>query len=113
MTTHSTIAARHGSQVLTDRLAEAHVPYERIPHVRTDTARAEALALGVAPWQVAKTVILKSDDGFVRTVVPASTHVDLRKVRRVLGAQVELANEAEIAGAYPEFELGAVPPLGD
>ena len=113
MTTHSTIAARNGSQALTDRLAEAHVPYELISHVRTDTARAEALALGVPPWKVAKTVILKSDEGFVRAVVPATKHVDLHKVKRVLGTAVELANEAEIAGAYPEFELGAVPPIGD
>ena len=113
MNTHSTTVARKGSQVLTDRLAEAHVSYELIPHARTDTARAEALALGVAPWQVAKTVILKSDEGFVRAVVPASKHVDLRKVRRVLGTDVELADEVELAGAYPEFELGAVPPFGD
>jgi Ala-tRNA(Pro) deacylase len=40
----------------------------------------------------------------------------LRKVRAILQApDVRLATEQELAGAYPDFELGAVPPfaLGD
>jgi prolyl-tRNA editing enzyme YbaK/EbsC (Cys-tRNA(Pro) deacylase) len=46
-------------------------------------------------------------------VLPASERLDLRKVRDVLDrSDVELATEAQLSGAYPDYELGAVPPLG-
>lgn len=97
-----------------DRLDEARIPYDLISHRRTDTAVAEATAVGVSPWHVAKTIILTTPEGFVRAVLPASERIDLHKVRRILGSKdVELATEEVLAGAYPEFELGAVPPAGD
>jgi Ala-tRNA(Pro) deacylase len=98
---------------LVRELDRARVPYDLIPHERTMTALAEARAVGAEPQNVAKTVVLESEDGFVRAVLPASERVDLHKVREVLHArEVELATEATLAGAYPDFELGAVPPLG-
>ena len=57
-------------------------------------------------------MVLTTPDGFVRAVVSASDRLDLGKLRGILGTKdVELATEAVLAGAYPEFELGAVPPL--
>ena len=57
-------------------------------------------------------MVLTTPDGFVRAVLPASNRLDLGKLREILGTKdVELATEAVLAGAYPEFELGAVPPL--
>ena len=98
---------------LVRELDRARVPYELIPHEQTTTALAEARALGAEPQDVAKTVVLESEDGFVRAVLPASERVDLRKVRKLLHApELELATEATLVGAYPDFELGAVPPLG-
>lgn len=48
----------------------------------------------------------------MRAVLPASDRLDLGKLREILGTKdVELATEAILVGAYPEFELGAVPPL--
>ena len=93
-------------------LSDAVVHYDRLPHRRTTTARQEALAVGVREGDVAKTVILVAPTGFIRAVVPASKHVDLTKVRDLVGADVRLATEAELVGAYPMFELGAVPPFG-
>lgn len=106
MTTHT------APRTLIDRLEEADVAYELIPHRRTDTAAAEAEALGMEPRQVAKTIILTTPDGLALAVLPASERLDLHKVRLFLGTKdVELATEQILAGAYPEFELGAVPPL--
>jgi Ala-tRNA(Pro) deacylase len=100
-------------KALVDRLEQAHIPYELIPHRRTDTAVAEAEELGVDPSQVAKTIVLTTPTGFVLAVLPASERLDLHKVRDCVGTRdVNLATELVLAGAYPEFELGAVPPIG-
>jgi Ala-tRNA(Pro) deacylase len=86
---------------------------ELVPHRRTQSAAAEARAIGLEPSQVAQTLILSTPDGFVRALLPASERIDLRKVREVLDTPtVELASEGTLVGAYPEFELGAVPPVG-
>lgn len=100
-------------ETVVERLEQAHIQYELVPHRRTDTALAEAGALGVEPQEVAKTIVLSTPDGFVRAVIPASERLDLRKVRAVLDTKdVHLATEETLAGAYPDFELGAVPPIG-
>jgi Ala-tRNA(Pro) deacylase len=101
------------SETLIEALEAKHVAYEVIPHRRTHTAAAEARAIGVEPSHVAKTLVLSNGDGFVRAVVPANERIDLRKVRELLGSDdVRLATERALADAYPEFELGAVPPVG-
>jgi Ala-tRNA(Pro) deacylase len=95
-------------------LDRAGVDYELFDHPHTERAADEARAIGVAPEQVAKTIVLAADDGYVRAVVAASDHLDLHKVRDVLGRDkhVRLATEAELVIAYPMYELGAVPPFG-
>jgi Ala-tRNA(Pro) deacylase len=99
-------------KTLLDELDRAGVDYELIPHARTESATDEAAALGVPPREVAKTLVLTTPDGFVLAVLPASERLDLAKVREFLPAShVELATEELLAGAYPEFELGAVPPF--
>jgi len=106
------MTARIAPQSLVHELERASIAYELIDHARTTTAAAEARVLGVAPHEVAKTVVLTTPDGFVRAVVSASDRLDVGKLREILGTNdVELATEAVLAGAYPEFELGAVPPL--
>lgn len=106
MTTHT------APRSLVQQLEQAHVAYELIGHPRTTTAAAEAEVLGLDRHEVAKTLVLTTPDGFVRAVLPASERVDLDKVRAVLDTKhVQLATEEVLAGAYPEFELGAVPPL--
>ena len=87
--------------------------YKLLPHPRTQTARAEANAVGLAAAEVAKTIVLTTDVGYVRAVVPASERLDLRKTRDLLeDRHSRLATEEELGAAYPAFELGAVPPFG-
>jgi prolyl-tRNA editing enzyme YbaK/EbsC (Cys-tRNA(Pro) deacylase) len=53
--------------------------------------------------------------GCVRAVLPASERLDLSKLSALYGGTkktVELATEEDLKRDYPEFELGAVPPLG-
>jgi Ala-tRNA(Pro) deacylase len=97
---------------LVEQLERGSVEFELIDHARTESAAAEARILGLSPHEIAKTVILVTPDGFVRAVLPASERLDLQKVRSLLGtSDVHLASEQVLVGAYPEFELGAVPPL--
>jgi Ala-tRNA(Pro) deacylase len=87
--------------------------FKLLPHPRTQTARAEANAGGVTATEVAKTVVLTTDRGYVRAVVPASERLDLGKTRDLLADRhTRLATEEELGAAYPAFELGAVPPFG-
>jgi Ala-tRNA(Pro) deacylase len=101
------------ADALIEVLRREHVAYELIPHRHTETALAEARTLGVDPHLVAKTLILNTPFGFVRVVLAASDRLDLEKARLTLNTpEVELATEETLVGAYPEFELGAVPPMG-
>ncbi len=98
----------------TRELDEKQVAYELIPHSHTERATEEAAALGVRLAEVGKTVVLTGPQGYVRAVLPASEWLDLHKVREHLdgGKEIRLATESELVGAYPTFELGAVPPFG-
>jgi Ala-tRNA(Pro) deacylase len=95
------------------KLTRELVPHELIAHHRTETAAEEATALGLPASEIAKTLVLVTGAGYVRAVLPASERLDLHKARRLLGdTTTRLATEAELALAYPTFELGAVPPFG-
>lgn len=90
------------------------VDYDVLPHPRTESALEEAVAIGVRTGEVAKTLVVKTHDGYARAVLPASERIDMRKLREVLdgGKEIRLATEEELQRDYPEFELGAVPPFG-
>jgi len=100
---------------LTRLLDEAGVQYELLPHARTESAAAEAEALGLAAAEVAKTLVVKTPEVYVRAVLPASERLDLRKLWELLGVgkhDVHLATEEDLGRDFAEFELGAVPPVG-
>jgi Ala-tRNA(Pro) deacylase len=100
---------------LTRALDEADVNYEVLPHAHTESAAAEAEALGVPAGAVAKTLVVRTPDGYIRTVMPASKRLDLHKLREARGGSktaVQLASETDLARDYAEFDLGAVPPIG-
>jgi Ala-tRNA(Pro) deacylase len=102
------------AQRLVTTLTAAGIEFELLRHPRTTTASAEARALGLVSQAVAKTVIARDAQGVhVRAVVPASRHVSIPKLERTVSAtDVVLLTEPELVAAYPQFELGAVPPFG-
>jgi prolyl-tRNA editing enzyme YbaK/EbsC (Cys-tRNA(Pro) deacylase) len=108
--------ARHrlpsSTAALLELLEQADVGFELLVHERTQTAESEARVLGLVPQDVAKTVIVRADGACVRAVVPSSCRLDLEKLAAVLGTELVLLTESELDGAYPQFELGAVPPFG-
>jgi Ala-tRNA(Pro) deacylase len=96
-------------------LDEAGVDFDVLDHAHTERAADEAAALGIAPEEVAKTLVLVAPTGNVRAVLAASERIDVHKVAAVLGIggkKVHLASEDDLARDYSDFELGAVPPFG-
>jgi prolyl-tRNA editing enzyme YbaK/EbsC (Cys-tRNA(Pro) deacylase) len=102
------------SNALTQALDSADVAFELLEHARTDRAADEASALGLRPNEVAKTVVLTTGIGNLRVLLPASERIDMHKLRELLesGKELHLLSEEAMQRDYPEFELGAVPPLG-
>jgi Ala-tRNA(Pro) deacylase len=89
------------------------IPYARVDHVPTFTAQRLAQAVHCSGEMVAKTVLLKVDDGFVLAVLPATHQVDLLRVQVFLGARhVDLASEKECGKHFEDCEVGALPPFG-
>jgi Ala-tRNA(Pro) deacylase len=100
---------------LTRFLDDAGASYEVLPHARTESAVAEAEALGLPPHEVAKTLVVETPDGNVRAVLLASERIDLQKLGELHGdrrKEIHLLSEEQLGRDYPDFELGAVPPLG-
>ena len=100
---------------LTETLDAAGVHYDVIPHEHTESAAAEARALGLPLDGVAKTLVLETPQGNVRAVLPASERISTAKLAEVLDERrksIHLASEESLRSEYPEFEFGAVPPIG-
>jgi Ala-tRNA(Pro) deacylase len=90
-----------------------HAPYTPLSHERAITALDTAAAAHVRRELFAKTVMLKVDGALAMMVMPAAYRVDLRRLSLALGGPlVEVAEEAEFRDAFPDCELGAMPPFG-
>ncbi|MCL4310308.1 MAG: aminoacyl-tRNA deacylase [Thermoleophilia bacterium] len=95
-------------------LDDQGMPYETVIHHEAYTAGDEARAVGTVAAHVAKTLVVKARDGDVLAVIPASERIDMHKLHDLLGdSHARLATEDEMKSEFPDFELGAVPPLGE
>jgi len=91
-----------------------HVKYLVISHSPAYTAQGIAALSHLSGKKLAKTVIVKVDGVLAMAVAPAALHVDLDRLRRIVGARsVEVATEEEFKDAFPDCETGAMPPFGN
>ena len=99
---------------LIDFLDQEHVKYVTIGHSPAYTAQEIAALAHIPGKELAKTVIIKVDGELTMVVLPASEMVRLDHLRESLGTEfVELADEDEFKGAFPDCETGAMPPFGN
>ena len=83
-----------------------------IPHPTAEIAAADARALPFSEDEVVRTVVVMADFGPALMVVPASGRLDLDLAAEATADPgVRLANERELARTFPDYELGALPPL--
>jgi Ala-tRNA(Pro) deacylase len=107
------MSVQAGLAAATAFLERQGVPYEVVEHEPTQTAIAEARAAGVPAADVAKTIVLRDEEGLRLAVIPASERLDMNKIERVLGSRgPRLVTEQEMAEEFEGFEVGAVPPFG-
>jgi Ala-tRNA(Pro) deacylase len=94
-------------------LEEHGVETEVLQHEPTYSALGEASRLGVPAHEVAKTIVLDTNGGHALAVIPASERLDMGLVHRATGdSHAHLASEDELRRDYPDYELGAFPPVG-
>jgi len=93
-------------------LHRKNIDFKVVPHAETYTTLTEARAVGIPSEEVLKAVLLRLSDGYAVAVVPGSRRLDLRLIREVTtDHHASLASEDEIAVAFPDFVLGALPPI--
>ncbi len=99
---------------LEEYLSSSGVRFEIEQHRLAYTAQQLAAAEHISGKQVAKVVMAIADGGVVMLVLPASSNVQLEKLRRELGVgELRLAKEEEFATIFPDCEVGAMPPFGN
>jgi Ala-tRNA(Pro) deacylase len=101
------------SRTLKEYLDREHVHYDVLPHREAYRAVVIAEALQTPVKEMAKVVIVKVENRFVMTVLPAGWNVDLHRLRDIfMTHHVRLATEDEIKDLFPDCEVGAMPPFG-
>jgi prolyl-tRNA editing enzyme YbaK/EbsC (Cys-tRNA(Pro) deacylase) len=99
--------------VVTEHLEQRGAAFEALAHRQAYTSIDEARALGVDADEVLKTLAVRTGPGYVLAVVPGARRLDLRLVREALGDNhARLASEEELDRDFPDYQLGALPPLG-
>lgn len=96
-------------------LTENHAEFSVIPHRDTYDAQRLAHEVHTPGSEVAKTVLLRADGGYVYivAVLPATKTIDFGKVSAAMGgSKIELASEIEMKEHCPDCEIGALPPFG-
>ena len=103
-----------GVAVVRRYLEDAGVEHELLEHTPTFSTLDEAEAVGIEARYAAKTLALHDHDRWSLAVIPANHRIDLDRARRLLRAtrHLRLATEQEMAEAFPDFEVGALPPAG-
>jgi Ala-tRNA(Pro) deacylase len=90
------------------------IRYVSIKHSPAFTAQEVAASAHVAGRDFAKTVIVMIGNRMGMVVLPAARRIVLSDLRELLDQpHLRLATEVEFRAAFPDCELGAMPPFGN
>ena len=101
----------HIPKQVTDYLSKKAVNYDVIAHAYTQNSIETAVAAGQCCGEIAKSVLLKDDQGYMLAVLPADRLLDLGRLNNALGRNLEMTCEAELADVFSDCRVGAVPPV--
>jgi Ala-tRNA(Pro) deacylase len=98
---------------LQDLLDGQNVRYTILSHSVAYTAQEVAASAHVPGKEIAKCVVFWMDGIMGLAVLPGSHMIDFTLLKKGTGARdVEIAGESEFSEAFPDCELGAMPPFG-
>ncbi len=99
---------------LEDYLDSNTVNYRKLYHSPTFTAQETAASAHVSGKELAKTVVVKTDEGYALVVLPACFKINLKNLKSAMSRnRVEIAEEKEFENMFPDCEVGAMPPFGN
>ena len=93
-------------------LKQHAVDYELISHPRSVSSMHTAHVAHVPGDQLAKSVLLEDESGYLMAVIPSTHRVDLGKLHLRLRRQVGLAIEREVTELFADCDPGAIPAIG-
>jgi len=95
-------------------LKKSGVKYEVTKHKPAFSAQEMAAVEHEPGKYVAKPVIVKADGKYVMCVLSACYKIDMRALKKQLGAKkVSLAEEKDMGKLFDDCDLGAEPPFGN
>jgi Ala-tRNA(Pro) deacylase len=98
---------------LSTYLEQCGARYEVCSHEHSRSSAETARAAHVPSHQLAKSVIVEDDTGFVMAVLPADKSVKLGLLSRLLDRkQLRLSDEVRISALFADCDRGAVPAIG-
>lgn len=99
---------------LEEYLHEHQIPFQVQQHPIAFTAQDVAYREHIPGKMVAKVVIAFADGKMVMLALPAPYRVNFSRAAPALGAkEAHLAEESELSAAFPDCEVGAMPPFGN
>jgi Ala-tRNA(Pro) deacylase len=94
-------------------LENYQIPYVHTRHPNAYRAVEVAEAEHLPAYMLAKTVIVRSQNGYAMAVLPADCKIDLEQLAATLNLRyVALATEEEVRELFRDSEIGAMPPFG-
>ena len=98
---------------LKELLDEGGFVYEHRAHPAAYTAAKTAEAVHIPGNEMAKTVIVNADGLLRIALLPSNCRLDLTHLQYITRSEnIGLASEGEFKGAFPDCEVGAMPPVG-
>lgn len=99
---------------LKEYLNENKIKYVKISHSPAYTAQEIAASIHIPGKELAKTVIVKAQDGYAMAVLPATHRINFNLLKEVMAKrEIRLADEREFKDLFLDCEVGAMPPFGN
>ena len=89
------------------------VKFKLLTHAHTPSSMRTAEAAHIPGSQLAKSVVLEDDKGYVIAVIPATHRLEIKRVSEQLQRRLALATEDELDDLFFDCEPGAVPAVGE
>jgi Ala-tRNA(Pro) deacylase len=95
-------------------LRQQQVAFDVQQHDTAFTAQEVAQAEHIPGKLVAKSVVAWADGQLIMLVLPATSRVEFAGLNEAIGTHMtRLAHEEEFTDAFPDCEVGAMPPFGN